>query len=161
MWNASPICSFSRGRAHPAPGWSCLDTVRIAGRNEHLQFMRFQTPRRPGCTRRPKTKMPRGQTLLAKPKSLRIVRDHFYGSPASVSEDVQRTRKRIFFQVIFADPCQTIDATSEIYRLHRHQNAHLSRNLYHDSRLQKLRLSAARSGAGAPLTWMRMRPPRG
>jgi hypothetical protein len=34
-----------------------------------------------------------------------IVRDHLYRGPASASENVESARKRIFFQMIFADPC--------------------------------------------------------
>jgi len=145
-------------RTDAAPCRSSLHPFRIARCKKHLQFVRFQTLCR-SFVLGPKSKFPRGKTLLHQPESLAIVCETFYGCPPAVSKNEQTAGKRITLQYRFADSGKPIDAISEINSFHRHQDPHLRSNLNHRLPLQNVSLRAFRSGDPMPLRWIRILAP--
>jgi hypothetical protein len=103
---------------------------------------------------RPEAKSPLRKTFLHKPKSLRIVHKTFNCSSSPIPEYKETAGKRIVFQYLLTDSCQSINAVSEINFLNSHQDAHLRSDLDHRLILQKVLLRVFRSGTPIPLRWI-------
>ncbi|HVI10857.1 MAG TPA: hypothetical protein VND65_21410 [Candidatus Binatia bacterium] len=97
----SELLCFSSGDA--SPGRHGLDRLRVSAGQQHLEFVGLQSLGRLAGALRPETKPTRRQTLLAKPKSPRVIRENFYGRPAAISENEQAAGKSIGLEGFFAN----------------------------------------------------------
>src|SRR5947208_16973135 len=64
---------WSEPGTDPTPGGRRLRPGRIAGRQQHLQFMGFQALANPTGAPRPETEAPSRQAFLAPPGPLRVI----------------------------------------------------------------------------------------
>ena len=112
--------------------------------------------RRPAFVPRPPPEPPARKSLVTKPEPLSVVHKHLDGRASTIAEHKHAPAERVLLQDFLANTSQAIDPTAEVSRLDGHQDPHLGRDLQHHSIPHKLRLSAARSGASMPFSWIRI-----
>ncbi len=92
-------------------------------------------------------------------RTLGVIDDDFQRRRRPVAEHEDPAAERIVLEDVFADLGQTINPLAKIHWLDGHHDPHLRRDLNHGPGFQKLRLSAARSGASKPFKWTRIFAP--
>jgi hypothetical protein len=99
---------------------------------------------------RPPAKTPTRKPLVAKPKALAVVDEDLERRRRSVAKYEHPAVERIVPEHVFAQAGQAVDPAAKIGWLDGRHDPHLRRDPDHGPGFQKLRLSAARSGASAP-----------
>src|SRR5258708_13563811 len=149
----------SHRREQRPPIGSGLGPLGVARTQQHMELMGGQrlgaVVRRSG----PPAEASLGKTLLAEPKTLPVVDEHFHRCCTPIAKHEHSAVKRILTQDLLAESHETVDAVAEVDGLDRDEDPHLRRDLQHHGDSQKLRLTAAKSGAPAPFTSIRMRDP--
>ena len=86
----------------------------------------------------PETAM--AQTLLTEPISLPVIDQYFQRGGCTIAENKHTAGERVVSEYLPTYPAQTVNAFSEVLRLHRHQDPHLGSDLDHDPCPQKARI---------------------
>src|SRR5437667_11304634 len=84
---------WSEPGTDPTPGGRRLRPGRIAGRQQHLQFMGFQALANPTGALRPETEAPSRQAFLAQPEPLRVIHQDLEAGGSPVAEHKETAGK--------------------------------------------------------------------
>jgi len=98
---------------------------------QHLQLKGSEGSRRFTTGSSDPTERPRGQTLMAQPEALPIIGQYAHGIAPLIAEDKKSPAEGIAVEAFPTDLAQSIDAGSEIDRLHTYQNTHMRGDLNH------------------------------
>jgi hypothetical protein len=140
------IFSILDSWTYSTPKGDCLYCGRIASSEQHLQFVSLETFRRLRGTGRPKPKLPSREPFEAKIETASVVGQNLNGCSTPVAENKECARKWIVFELLLADPGQTVDPFAEIGGRNRHQDAHVSGYRDHCAFFQNVPLRVAKSG---------------
>ena len=124
---------FYSATRHGTPGRSPARRFGIAAGEQHLQLVALEEPALWPCRRRPPAETPLRKPLLAKPKTLAVVKQNLHRRRPAVAEDEGPAVHRIPFELLAADGRQTVDSLAEVDRLDRHQDPHGRGGLDHPS----------------------------
>ena len=120
---------------------------RVACREQDRELMRSQALCRAVGGRGPPGESSIGKPLVAKPKSLAVIRKQLHGRRPAIAEDEDGSGERIVLKGLLTESRQAVDPATEIDRLDRDEDLHLGRDLEHHRAFQKLRDSASTSAA--------------
>src|SRR5262249_19679791 len=143
---------------HPAPHRRRPHSGHIAGRHQQLRLISLQRFRRRDRFR-PPYEFPFGQPLLRQPVSLAIISKKANLAPAATANHEYTSGEWIFGELLLTQPRQRIYPFSAVYRLDRHQHAHLRRDLNHPWVSCQARSKPVQSSGTAAFHWMRILPP--
>jgi hypothetical protein len=158
--NMPPPVSRSYGRRDRSPLRRGVRRVWVTACQQHVKLVREQFAPWLSLVAGPVAKPPLRQAFLAKPVPLAVVRQDLDRRGAAIAEHEDGSRKRIGGQGLPAEAAEPIDPLPEIHGLDRDQDAHLSGQLDHDSRLQNAWARPTMSTVLVPVTSIRIRPPR-
>ncbi len=149
----SGACKLFPGRGNPCK-------LRLPVPQQQLQLMGSQPLYRAGRVLRPPGEVPFRKSFLTGPKTLPVIDKDLQRRGAPVTKDEQPPAERIAAQPRAAYSGQSIDAVSEIHRLHGQQDPHLRGDLDHVPQLHNPRSRSSICPTPAPFSRILMRIPR-
>src|SRR5690606_39002542 len=111
-------------------------TTRITTGQEDLKLVGEQLVLHCAFAPRPVSEVSFRPSLLTEPEALPVVRQDLHRRRTPIAEHEHRTRERILAKQLATHSCEPVDAAPKICWLHRDQQSHLRRDLYHRGRLQ-------------------------